>query len=483
MALIRVRVDPPEANRPLHGLMDVADVVTDTAPHWRTGVEYDTINCHDAKIWGEWCTGTGLPIAVPVTRTIAVTLTGNGGGDGPYGVDASATVDDGPERTIQVTIRDTDDRWDAYLQTTDTDVPVVADQDQPVVGAAQITDVLTGVSISVELRQADDGTLDQPVAPIIIAVPEPGIPDGCDEISVEFTATANTDNANLADVAVTATTTADDPRELAVYVGSRRVVIDTDAGEQSVVSAIATGVHRIAVRDNRTWSYVSGWIYIAPDGTGSATLIASTCPTKEIDSAPWQTLDADPFTVFAEAICKTVAFPDAAGAVQAALEMSQQRAVERYYWETLIDRSQDLTGDVAVSVVQGLAELEQYITSVYNGMGIIHVSPYGAAYLARNNLLRREPRVDDETLRTWRGTPVVIGHGYAREGSDTAVEAGEFWMFITGFITIRESNAEIFEALDKATNDLWAIGERTFAIIDDCPVPGKVRASGAVIVP
>lgn len=480
MASIRVRVDPPEANRPLHGLMDVADVVIDTAPHWRTGVEYDTINCHDAKIWGQWCTGTGLPIAVPVTRTIVVTLTGTGDDGGPYGLDASATVDGGPERTIRVTVHDVNDRWDAYLQTTDTPVSVVTDQDEPIVGAAQITDVLTGVSISVEVRQEEDGTLTAPEEPIVIAVPEPGIPDGCDQVSVAFAATANTDNENLADVAATATTTASDPRQLSVYVAGRRVVIETDAAEQPVVTGIATGLHRIAVRDNQTWSYVSGWIYIAPDGTGSATLIASTCPTKEINSAPWQTLDADPFTIFAEVTCKTMAFPDAADAVQAALEMSQQRTIERYYWETLTNRSQDLTGDVAVPVVRGLAELEQYIASVYNGMGIIHVSPYGAAYLARNHLIRREAQASDQTLRTWRGTPVVIGHGYPREGSASAVEDDQFWMFITGFITIRQSQAEIFEALDKTTNDLWAIGERTFAIIDDCPVPAKVLVSEAV---
>jgi hypothetical protein len=476
MAAPRIRVPAPAPAAPHHGLFDVAEVVTDSSDNWRTGIEYDTINCADAKLWGEWCTGTGLPIATPVVRTIAVTFTGTGAVGGPYSITASATVDGGQPRSIAVQLHNSGDTPQVYLTTGGAAQPVAEGLEEPFTGHAAISDVLTGVSINVDVVQAEDGSITTPATPVLIAVDEPGVPAGCDQITATFTATANTDNPNLADVSVTATTTATDPRELAIYVGSRRVVIDTGAAAQPVVAGVATGIHRIAVRDNRSWSYVSGWMHIGDDGTGTATLIASTCPVKEITSPPWQTIYADPFTIFAEAQCKSLGFSDAASAVEDTLELSANRAVERRYWETLAPRAQDVTGASAVDPVRGLAELEQYIAAAYTGMGVLHTSPFGVAYLARNRLIY----LDGDELRTWRGTPVVVGAGYGREGSADAVEGDQFWLFITGSIVIRQSEINAYEALDKYTNDLSALAERTVVIIDDCPQPAKALVSQAV---
>lgn len=487
MALIRVRVDPPSLVKPPYGLLDVAQVVEDSAPHWRTGVEYDTFNCHEAKVWGEWCTGTGQPAPVTITRTITTALIGVIQ-NGTYGLSAQANVDGGAQRQVKFSLETGTHDYFAVAPTVGTVTPIVTGLSEPINGIVTITDIATGVAINVPVRQNEDGTLETPTTPMLIAVPELGIPADCFGITTTFTAAPNTD-ATAAGITVSATTTATAPRDLIVYIGSHRAQITT--GTPSTLNLnLATGFYKVAVRDVASWSYVTGWLYITDAFAGVLTLVQPTCPVKDIVSPPWQTLDADPFTVYAEVICKAVAFPEASAAAMSALEAGRQRAVERHYWDSLIERAQAVEGGQPVTVVRAVAALEQYIASVYNGVGTLHVSPWGIEYLAHANLLdssRWRGRYGNaqagELLRTWRGTPIVVGHGYPREAEPTTTATDDqFWLFITGQIVVRHSPAEVVETFNQRTNDKTAVAESTFVIIDDCPIPGVAFVQSGEVV-
>jgi hypothetical protein len=476
MALIRQRVGPPALNEPLYGLLDVAEVVDDQTAHWRAGIEYDTTHCHDSKLWGEWCVGAGTPAATPVVRMVTITVTGEVTGDPDdqrYAVAVSAVVDGGPVRSIRAAVDTVDQHYEDTVTTGAGPVTVVGDRLAPVTGSLVVSDILTGTTFNVWLEQNADGTIASPPAPLLMAVNEPGIPDDCDGITTVFTAAAGDDPAT-ATVTIAPTTTAPGARPLVVRVGDRRV--EVASGATATVPELSPGTYRISVRDSLTWSLAYGWLYIGPDMTGQATLVQSTCPVKTITTPPWQTMTADPFTIYADVSCKSVAFPDAAESALDALLVSQHRAIERVYWDSLIDRATDLAGGQGVSVVRAIAELEQYIATAYNGMGVIHTSAWGVAYLSNAGVLD-DTATGDERLRTWRGTPVVVGSGYSREGTPAAVTGEDFWMFITGTITVRHSEVEVFEVLDKATNDLSAIAERVIAVIDDCPTPAVVHVA------
>lgn len=508
MALIRVRVDPPTPVKPPYGLLDVAQVVEDTTPHWRTGVEYDTVNCHEAKVWGEWCVGAGQPVPTITTRTVAVTLTGTRAATGDvgdidvqvnvvgysatavwdandysYGLSALATVDGGPDRQIKISLETGTHDYDNVITTGGAVTPVTTDLVDEIHGVATITDVLTGVAINVPVRQNADGTLEEPVAPIIIAVPEAGIPQGCFGITTVLTA-APGETAGTATVSATVTTTSAEARDVIIYIDGHRTPVTTGSGATEVVQGLAPGFYKVGIRDIKSWSYVTGWIYISDEFTGSATFIQPTCPVKDIISPPWQTLDADPFTVYAEVICKAVAFPEAERSAREALESGQQRAVERHYWDSLIERAQAVAGGQPVQITRAVASMEQYIASAYNGVGTIHVSPWGIEYLAMANLLdssrwrgRYGNAQSGELLRTWRGTPIVVGHGYPREAGPIAATGDDFWMFITGQVMVRHSDINAVETFNQRTNDKTAVAERTFVVIDDCPIPGVVHVS------
>jgi hypothetical protein len=482
VALIRSRVDPPAANRPLYGLLDVAAEQNPDSGKWRTGVEYDTFACHEAKVWGEWCQGSGQPTGETITRTISVTLTGTRTGAAEpfeYGLTFTAAVDGGPIRQIQVRVETQTDSYSAVAPTGAAATPVVTSADAPLVATATITDLVTGTTIAVAVEQNVDGTLVEPVAPLVIAVPEQAVPDGCFGITTVLTAAPAATGGGAA-VSAVATTTGGDNRQLLVYIGSTRTVLTAGAGTSTLVENLAPGIYRIGIRDVESWSFVSGWLYIGDDFTGTATFVQATCAVKDISTPPWQTITADPFTIYAEVICSTMAFDEAAPWAAQALQLSAGRTIERHYWESLIQRGQQLAAGNAVDPVRALAELEQYIASVYNGMGIIHTSPWGVAYLSNAGLLD-DTADGDERLRTWRGTPVIVGHGYPREGTDTAATGADFWMFITGAISIITATDDPIEVVDKERNDRFAVAEQTVVVLDDCPVPGVVHVTAVVL--
>lgn len=462
--MLRFRVDPPAVRPAPHGLLDVAEVVQREDAHWRTGIEYDSFACSQAKLWGRWCTASGMPTTLPDAVDITVTLTGTFV-DPTYTVTGSATVT-GAAR--QITFVYYDRAMPETVQTvTGAAAVTIASDDEPLNGHLVITDVLTGVSINYNLVQnADTGVLEHPESPIVFQVPQAAVPEGCESITTTFTAA---DATPAEGVTFTVTSAGEISGERVVTIAGHQMVLDAgDAdGTLTIGTGVGEGTWSISVRDVESGSYVSGWIYINEALEGTAVLVQATCPVKEIRSAPWSVLFAPAWTIYSEVECQSMAFDDAAEAASDVLELAQHKAIESAWWDLAFDRARVL--GTGLMVTQAVAELEHYIAVNYNGLGLIHIPAYMAAWMG---LLTQGAWITaGDELRTARGTPIVIGSGYPRvadaAGNGPAIMA-------TGAVRLYVSEVTAIETFDRRTNLRSAVAERTIAAADDCLQPAVV---------
>lgn len=463
--MLRFRVDPPTVQPVPHGLLDVAEVVTRDDPHWRTGIEYDSFACAQAKLWGRWCTAAGTPATLPDAVDITITLTG-ALTTGTYSLTGSATVT-GDARQLTFVYYD-ENTGESVNTVTAAAAVTIATDDEPLNGHLVITDVLTGSSINYNLVQnADTGALEYPVSPIVFQVPQAAVPDGCEAITTTITAA----DATPADgVAFTITSTGVVTSKRLVTIAGHQVVLDE--GDTSGALVIATGVGEgtwpISVRDVDSGSFASGWIYIDETLEGTAVLLQATCPVKEIRSAPWTTLFAPAWTVYAEVQCQSMAFEDAAVSASDVLALAEAKVVESSWWDLAFDRARTI--GTGLSIPAAIAELEHYLAVNYNGLGIIHVPVYMAAWLGSvwGTFTRGQTLTEHGVLHTLRGTPVVVGSGYPRQGDEAGAGVA---IMATGAVRLYRSGVEVIDTFDRRTNIKSAVAERTYAAADDCVQP------------
>lgn len=472
--MLRFRVDPPTVQPVPHGLLDVAEVVEREDAHWRTGIEYDSFACSQAKVWGRWCTAAGTPATLPDAVDITITFTGALAAE-VYTVTVAAAA--AAERQLTLTYYDEGVPTVVHTATGAAAVAVASD-DEPNNGHLVVTDVLTGTSIDFNLSQnADTGALEHPPSPIVFQVPQAAIPDGCDSISTAFTAAAAADPDTGIDVTVTSTGVI--TAERVVTVAGHRITLE--AGEASatlnIPSGVGEGVWPISIGDTGSGSYVSGWMYIDDTLAGSATLLQATCPVKEIRTAPWQTLFGPAWTVYAEVQCQSLGFEDAAASASDVLALAEAKAIESSWWDLAFDRARVI--GTGLSVTAAIAELEHYIATNYAGLGLIHVPAYLAAWLSLDYLgqVGEVEGYDDPVLHTLRGTPIVIGQGYPRQAD--AAGAGVALM-ATGAVRLYRSGVEVINTFDRRTNLRSAVAERTVAAADDCLQPAVAYADVGV---
>lgn len=462
--MVRLRVDPPQVMSPPHRLRDIAEVVTRTDAHWRTGIEYDSVACHASKVWGPWCTGVGLPSMETDIVTLSIEVDGSET-DGDYVVSASVESDGDYARQVAVRIVGKTTYEEVYTETGDGAVEVASSSEGPLAGWLIASDVLTGVSGRWPLAQDEDGVLVAPESPVLMAVPQGAVPDDCEPVITGFVVVDG--GSGLVEVTITAEGDVDSDR--VITIGGHRITLAAGEDEQTVSLPLGEGTWPITVRYVDAFSLAAGWIYIDPDGSGSATLVQATCPAKGLTTRPWQTQFRDTVTVFADVSCQSLGLPDAASAARAALAVGEDRAIEAAYWDSLVDRSRTV-GD-GISFVAAIAELEHYLAANYNGVGILHMPAYAASWLAAaHNVLWNEP------LRTIRGTPIVIGAGYPRQASEET--EASFAIFATGAVRIYQSEVQVYQSdlagIHPQTNDRSALAERTVAFADDCVQPAVV---------
>lgn len=157
----------------------------------------------------------------------------------------------------------------------------------------------------------------------------------------------------------------------------------------------------------------------------------------------------------------------------------EEARVEKALWTGDLGNAPSLAGtaellevDDPYDYVEGIALLEQSIAADYGSLGVIHMTRQMAVIgLSLQALETRNGR-----LLTALGTPVVAGAGY--DGSDPDGEAapeGQSYVYVTpqlfGYRSDPfTSSGRPGDLLDRTTNTLYAIAERTYLLGFDTAV-------------
>lgn len=126
---------------------------------------------------------------------------------------------------------------------------------------------------------------------------------------------------------------------------------------------------------------------------------------------------------------------------------------------------EQLASGSAQSPTEGLAQLENAIAKVGNGM--IHVTPATATAWAGLYLI---DEARDGQMRTHLGTLVAVGAGYigAYPLGGSAPSGDQDWAFASSFVEVHRDEdlilGPISEALDRTTNDVTFIAERNYLV-------------------
>lgn len=164
----------------------------------------------------------------------------------------------------------------------------------------------------------------------------------------------------------------------------------------------------------------------------------------------------------------------------------EQARVEQAIWtgdlgNTPTLRGATVLGSGAVSIRAGIAALEAAIATEYGSLGVIHMTRETALLAIAASVLRR----DGGRLFTELGTPVVAGAGYDGSGPDgTPASPGESWAYVTPAIfgyrgEVFTSSGRPGDLLDRSTNDLYAVAERTYVIgWEECGVSAVLLTIG-----
>jgi hypothetical protein len=214
-------------------------------------------------------------------------------------------------------------------------------------------------------------------------------------------------------------------------------------------------------------------------------------PPLKTDNVAQQFRGATPFTVVAEFDCTPIGLGDATTVAENALARVEQQQVEEAFWTGVAGGQEvvfpHLAADAEVldandivlqmpavvcseaqDAAHALGLLEECLAQCYAGRGLIHVSPVALDTLAAWNLV-----VDrGGQLQTVRGNRVVVGGGYPGTAPDgTLPAAGTTWIYATGSAFGYRSRVRLTspqESLDRATNTLRMIAERTYVIGFEC---------------
>ena len=191
--------------------------------------------------------------------------------------------------------------------------------------------------------------------------------------------------------------------------------------------------------------------------------------------------DASAFNVYGSYVCSPVGRTLSEAQERATLHLlaREEAGVENALWTGALGNTPnlqgatDLTAAGAVDVVNGIGQLEDFLATEYGSLGVIHMTRSGLITATAALAVVR----DGQRMFTQAGTPVVAGAGYpGTSPAAVAPDAGETWMYVTPALfgyrsdVITSSNRD-GDLLDRGTNDLHAVAERTYVLgWDDCGV-------------
>lgn len=172
---------------------------------------------------------------------------------------------------------------------------------------------------------------------------------------------------------------------------------------------------------------------------------------------------SDVFTVYGHFTVSPIAWSpeDAQARATAVLQAFEERDVERTFWTGEMGNNPNLQADTtnvgsfaAGSINYAIGALESFIGDTYGSVGVIHMRREYALAGVQNGTIK----VVGTRMFTALGTPVVAGSGYP-VGDIRATPA------LFGYRSdIFTSSARRGDLLDKGSNDLYAIAERTYLI-------------------
>lgn len=200
---------------------------------------------------------------------------------------------------------------------------------------------------------------------------------------------------------------------------------------------------------------------------------------------------ADPFIIKSSFDCSTGGRPveDAFRIAKKRLLAWESYELERVFWTGLSANGQInpslafgndtceifpevITVSGPCSVVAGIASLEEALSNLVPGGGVIH-APFGlASFLAEASLLERV----NETYFSPTGTPIVLGAGYPGSGPGNVVaDAGTTWVFGTGPVQVWRNEVfmnptDVSESINRYRNNITVFAERFYAVGFSCQV-------------
>ncbi|MDQ8708196.1 hypothetical protein RCO28_37920 [Streptomyces sp. LHD-70] len=204
---------------------------------------------------------------------------------------------------------------------------------------------------------------------------------------------------------------------------------------------------------------------------------------KNLDRPAWQT--AFPFAIYAGIGCDRIGFDDAAARAKSRLGAAEERLVERALWQgranirpALNTTDATLLAKTPVSLTAAVALLEEALGESTIEAGLIHAPRRMAAPAASLELAK----LDGPRQRTSLGATWVFGSGYTP--SDTGPDAGPAadegvaWLYGSGQAVVRRSPVQVEPGqhpatpgyFDPASNQAYALAERTVLITLDCPL-------------
>lgn len=180
-----------------------------------------------------------------------------------------------------------------------------------------------------------------------------------------------------------------------------------------------------------------------------------------------------PFTVYGYHRCSPVDrdTPRANGLAALNLQRREERAVEAGLWAALADDFEvSATPSTDLSAVFG--HVEQLNDEVYDGGGLILTSRRLAQWALDEGALRH---VTNSTIGTQLDSPVVAGNFATEDTAGGADPTGE-WVALIGPVagyrsSIFYPSSRPGDLLNRDTNDMNAVAERTYALGVETPCP------------
>jgi hypothetical protein len=208
----------------------------------------------------------------------------------------------------------------------------------------------------------------------------------------------------------------------------------------------------------------------APGTEGQTT---ATGLPKNLELRGGETGEAEAFTVYGVYNCNPVGrtIQYAADRATEHLLAREEARAEQAIWTGDLDNTGFAAGAEAavtgaVSLKRAIAALEGWLADNYGSRGVLHMTREAGLLALDSGILE----IKGSTLQTKLGTPVVAGAGYPGTGpTEQAPAAGTTYVYATPAMLAYRTEVfagadPVAAGLDRSTNNLHAVAERTYLV-------------------